>query len=105
MTARERWENFDFCFTFLCILITTGLVCWCIYEFSLDEDETMVSFKGFHDTKFDVQPLVSMCISDPYETTELKKYNAKITSNDYSDFLGGIVWNADMLNINYSSVG
>ena len=104
MTARERWAYFDFCFTFLCILITTGLVCWCIYEFSLDEDETMVSFKRFHDRKLDVQPLVSMCISDPYETTELKKYNSKITSNDYSDFLGGIVWNVDMLRINYSSV-
>ena len=104
MNARERWIYFNFCFTLLCVLITTVLVCWCIYEFSLDEDETMVSFKTFHDTKVDVHPLVSICISDPYETTELKKYNKKITSNNYSDFLAGNIWDAEMLKIHYPSV-
>ena len=40
----------------ICVLITIGLVCWVSYEYSLNEDETLIHVKEFHRTTDDIYP-------------------------------------------------
>ena len=100
----STWKLFDCCFKLVCILITVGLIVWCCYNYYLDEDETVVSFRPFYDTPIDVYPTTSICFTCPFENKKVKKYSNDITPCNYAQFLSGDIWKDDMPKIDYNAI-
>ena len=89
-------------FVFLCCSITISLVSYCIYQYTLNEDLSEVSYKEFRGTKDDVFPTVSLCLGNPFLKEKLAEYGTDETS--YLAFLRGSSFNQDLLSINFSHV-
>ena len=98
------WKYFDYSFKALCIGLTIVMIALCCYNYSLDEDMTSVSFRPFYLTENDIYPTVSICITLPYEQYKLDLYGRNVTALNYSAFLSGHFWNADLMEIDYESV-
>ena len=93
-------------FTFIfCILRVSATFCLCIYwcyEFSLDEDLSVVRYKKFHETTDDVYPTVSLCFRNPFMQKRLEEYGTNQSS--YSAYLAGEIFSTELSSINYSYV-
>ena len=98
------WKYFDYSFKALCIGLTIGMIALCCYNYSLDDDMTSVSFQAFYSTENDIYPAVSVCITLPYEQYKLDLYGSNLTALNYSAFLSGDFWDADLMKIDYGSV-
>ena len=98
------WKCIDYGFKFLCALVTFILVGYCCYNYFLDEDETLVSFKQFDKRPEDILPSFSVCITSPYEESKLKKYGPNVTGNAYSAFLSGDIWQENLHGIEYDDI-
>ena len=91
-------------FSVLCWCATIWMIGWCCHKYYLDEDETVVSFNTFYASPIDVYPSFSLCFTSPYDEHKLKKYGNDVTPESYGDFLGGLLWNDRMLDIDYEEV-
>ena len=80
------------------------MITLCCYNYWLDEDATVLSFRQFYDTKNDILPYASICITSPYEREKLAAYGTNVTSYKYSNFLTGRIWNDELKRIDYDSV-
>ena len=98
------WKYFNHAFKVLCIGLTICMITLCCYNYWLDEDATVLSFQQFYDTKNDILPYASICITSPYEREKLAAYGTNVTSYKYSDFLTGRIWNDELKRIDYDSV-
>ena len=88
----------------MCTFSTIALTIKSIFTFYADEDATVVSYKNFFHDENAIAPSTSICISAAFEEHKLKSYSSDITLAKYSDFLGGIIWDKAMLNIDYEEV-
>ena len=57
----KLFETFERIFIMVCVLLTFGLVCWCVYEYQLDLDLSLVSIKEFGEDDNMIMPTISMC--------------------------------------------
>ena len=88
----------------LCTFATIALTIQSFFTFYENEDATVVSYKPYLANKNDITPSSSICITAGFEEKKLKSYRNDITLANYSDFLGGRIWDASMLNIDYQEV-
>ena len=94
-----------FGFTIGCTVAALYLSIKCIHQYSLNQDNSSVSFKTFHATDNSFYPSISLCFKDIWKDT------FKSASN-YSNFLSGCQdlddyecnWNESFANINYDDV-
>ena len=77
---------------------------WCIYEYSLDKDLTLIEFKKFQTKDEDIYPSTSFCFFGPYEVEKLKSVGENITESKYIKFLQGRLWQEEMIHIGYDDV-
>ena len=89
----------SYSFTLLCILTTGGLcVYWC-YEYTLNNDLSVVRYKEFYETEDDVFPTLSFCLRNPYSKEVLEQL--QINESLYTAFLAGKIFDPMFLNISY----
>ena len=84
---RNYFRNF---YHALCIVTAITLTCWCIHQYSMDEDMTDIKVKKFHETSGDLYPSISVCIVRPFLSKKLKRYDRNLTTAYYQDFLSGV---------------
>ena len=93
-----------------CVLTTIGLVSWCYYEYSLNEDATQIHNRKFHKTAEDIYPSTTICLMSPFKEEKLKEFDPDLTSGKFNLFLMGLpptwgsVWNKSWVNIDYDYV-
>ena len=93
---------FTYFFYILCVFGTLSLTIYWCYEFSLNEDLSVVRFKKFFQTNKDVYPTFSLCFNNPFLENHLDEYG--INKTTYSAFLAGEIFSGELMNINYSYV-
>lgn len=76
-------------FLTFCVLSTIISIIYCVYQYALNEDSSVISFKKYHETENDIYPAITLCFSD-YVKSNLFK-NASEESR-YKAFLGGKYW-------------
>ena len=94
-----------FGFTISCTIAALYLSIRCIHEFSLNKDNSSVSFKNFHADDTSFYPSISLCFRDFWNDSFGFKY-------DYDNFLSGCQdededkckWNESFANTNYNDV-
>ena len=102
--SSSTWNFIDRSFTLFCILTTVALTIQSLFTYFANKDATVVTYENFFGTKNDIIPSSSICITAGFEENKLKSYGKDITLANYSDFLGGRIWDASMLNIDYQEV-
>ena len=90
------------CFALLCTLIAVSLASYWCYQFTLNEDLSVVSYKVFHGNKDDIFPTASLCLRNPFLKEKLAGYGTDEAT--YLAFLRGKSFANEMLNINFSYV-
>ena len=86
----------------LCLFTTLSMSAFWCYKFSLNDDLSVVDYRKFYQEKEDVLPTISLCFGNPFLKVRLEKYGLNVSS--YLDFLSGISFSKEMLNIEYSNV-
>ena len=89
-------------FALLCTITTMALGSYWIFQYTLNEDLSVVYYKEYLETNDDVFPTVSLCLGNPFLKKKLDEYGFNETS--YLAFLRGESFTKEMLNINFSYV-
>ena len=97
-------KEINFTLLLLGIISTVACVVWCMYEYYLDQDFSLVDHKSYGESDDYIPPAISICFSDPFIERNIQKYDLNITSLDYKDFLIGKVWNEKMLGFEFENV-
>ena len=92
-------------FTVSCTVAALYLSIRCIHEFSLNKDNSSVSFKNFHADDTSLYPSISLCFREFWKDG----FDSK---DAYDNFLSGCLyeddskckWNESFANINYNDV-
>ena len=100
----NSWRDLNSCFHFICICVTISVVCYCFYQYSLDEDVSLIDFKIFHDDGNSLYPTTTLCFYNPFLESELIKYGEGINTTSYSKFLQGELQDERMAAIDYDKV-
>ena len=102
----QMFKRFERIFTTVCVLVTFSLVCWCIYEYELDLDFSLISEKEFGEDDNMIMPTMSFCFDNPFIAEKFDNQNLglNVSYNKYKDFLLGKAWDHRMLNIDFENV-
>ena len=100
----STWNWIEKSFTLLCTLATIALTIQSLRTYFANEDATVVSYKDYFREDNDITPSASICITAAFEENKLKSYGNHVTLANYSDFLGGKIWDDLMLHIDYQEV-
>ena len=98
------FKSFDKIFHILCLLITGGMVSWCLYNYCLDLDVCLVDQKAFGEEDNYITPALSFCFYDPVVQKKLDQNYPGINKILYTKFLNGKHWDDKMLDIDFETV-
>ena len=93
------FETFETSFSILCVLVAFSLVCWCISEYRLDGDLSLVSLKKFGEDENLIMPEMSLCFYDPFLIDKIESLDLGFDFSylHYKYFLLGGLWDQRML--------
>ena len=81
-----------------------AFVCFCLYEYSLNEDISQVTFQEFHKREENIYPSLTICLSSIFLEDEFVTYGQGINHSTYTDYLYGDHWDDRMIDIDYDNV-
>ena len=95
-------QSVRFMFVLICGLAAIAICVYWIYKYRLDEDLSVITYRGFYERDDDVHPTVSLCLRAPFLTERLAEYG--VNKSSYFDFLKGKYFSNQMLGIYYENV-
>ena len=96
------YTYFSYAYHSLCLLFAAILSAKGIYQFSLDEDLTLTTYKDFHSDETSIYPSISFCSGSIFDEKKLNRYG--VTSTKYMSFLKGHNLSQDLSRIPYEYV-
>ena len=88
-------------------------ICWCgtvivlsywVYLYSLDNDVCLVDYKKYYDAPDHSFPQLSLCVREPYLSSQLKIENLTIDPEIYSEFLRGKKFSSTLSKMRFSDI-
>ena len=73
------------------IVLTLGMTLYCIQKYRLDHSVSLVDFKWFQNSEFDIYPSLSICFLDPISETKLDNQYKGAKKTMYKSYLSGYV--------------
>ena len=101
---RMSCKVLKYTFHLICLCATAGMLCWCFYRYSRNDDVSLVLLRTFNHKESDIAPSVSMCFVNPFLNGKLNTYGSGINSTSYSLFLQGHLFDERMHHIKYDDV-
>ena len=82
------FETFKSCFVMLCLIVSLSCVIWCLHNYILDLDLSVVSHKRFGEEENIIKPSMSLCFFDPFVKSKFEKneLGLNISYIEYKDF-------------------
>ena len=68
------------------IIATIACVCWCVWQYCLDLDLSLVNHEKFGEHDNRMTPDFSLCFGDPFLIDNLNEYGLNVTLYDYKNF-------------------
>ena len=102
--VKTKFYMINIIFHILCIAATIGCVSWCVWNYSLDLDVSLVEHREFGEEENYIKPAISVCFVDPFLKDQMKDFNPRINMSEYKDFLAGKHWTEEMSQINFENV-
>ena len=103
-------QNITPYFHFICIVLTTVLLCYCSWKYILNESSSLVDYQTFKNREKDIYPSFSLCFSSfgnfvtIYQKDNLARLFNITNGTKYQQFLNGEQWDERMLKVNYDDV-
>ena len=88
----------------ICISATLFTTIYQLHEYYHGPHRTTVEYKKFNKMEQDVYPSIGICSTNTLLEKNLKQYGDYVTSENYSKFLYGELWNQSFLEIDYEYV-
>ena len=85
-----------------CIMATIGFTSYCLQQFFLNEDTSLVHFRKYHNRLVDIYPAISLCFSNYLKTSVFHHNQGKMM--DYKRFLVGMKFDKEFAKLNYENV-
>ena len=85
-----------------CILAAIYFTSYCLYQYNLDEDTSLVHFRKYHNARYDIYPAVSLCFAD-YLIKSVFRNNKKEMERYKNSFFGK-EWNDKFSKLKYEDV-
>ena len=101
MNNIEYWVK---SYQILCFTATLTTVSWCVYNFLLNEDVSLVGFQKFQANYENLYPMLTICIINPILNKKLKEYGMNSNTSSYQSFLKGDIWDPALNDIDYNNV-
>ena len=86
------------------IIATIACVCWCVWQYCLDLDLSLVNHEKFGEHDNRMTPDFSLCFGDPFLIDNLNEYGLNVTLYDYKNFLLGVNFDKRMYAIDFVNV-
>ena len=82
-------------FKLICVTSAISMTIYCSYEYSKNEDLSVISYKKFNDDEEGVYPQVVLCLWDYFslESEQAKEIGYNITPDSFGPFYRGEKWN------------
>ena len=100
----KTYEYFNRLISAIGIVATIACVCWCIWQYCLDSDLSLVDHEKFGEPDNRITPDFSLCFGDPFLIDKLNEYGLNITLYDYKNFLLGVKSDERMYEIDFLNV-
>lgn len=93
-------------FKLICITSAISMTIYCSYEYSKNEDLSVVSYKKFNEDEEGVYPQVVLCLYNHFslESEEAKEIGYNITPGSFGRFYKGEEWNDAFLKIDINKI-
>ena len=91
-------------FHLTCWTITTFLVSYWIYAYTLDHDLCIVDYKKYLETDSDEFPVLSICLKNQISEQKLQLQAPKVDIETYLSFLRGDIYEKELAKINHENV-
>ena len=88
----------------ICILATIAMTIYCIYQYQLNKDVSIVEFKEFNTDEDFIYPSITLCFKTKFIEDKLNDDEKGIDLTSYSNFLLGEYWNDNMMDIDFDNV-
>ena len=75
-----------------------------IYQFSLNNDLSLVDYKSFLGNEDGVFPVTSLCFGDPLSEEKLSQYGLNVKKHEYTEFLLGKSYDNILTTVDYENV-
>ena len=99
------WKLIIVLYDFLCILVTIFIIGWWLYQYSLENLACSIDIKSFLEHDHEVQPMFSVCITDPKLDDKIKNLTKnKFNKSSYIKFLRGDEFQEELKNIDYNEI-
>ena len=87
-----------------CLLAASGLISWCLYKYTKDDDVSLVNYKRYHSEENSIYPSLTLCFNNPFLNDKLQSIGEGVNTTTYSKFLEGLYWDERLINIDYDNV-
>ena len=84
-------------FAVICIFATIAFVCYCGYQYYLNEDTSVIRFQGYLTGEDHIYPAITLCFAEYLK-------NEFVESKEYVAYLMGAISNDTMADIDYEEV-
>ena len=85
-------------FLTICVISTLLLISYCVYQYALNEDTSVIAFQRYNANEDNIYPAVTLCFGDYFKPNMFENSSDE---DDYKDFLSGNIWNDKMDRIRY----
>ena len=103
-TMENKFRVIDVTFHTMSIFATICCVSWCISEYYMDRDLSLIEHKTFGEDDNSIMPSFSLCFFDPFLSDSIESNGMKKDKYEYKRFLSGQLWEGEMLAINFENV-
>ena len=88
----------------VCSFATILFLSYCLYEYSLNEDISQVTFQEFHKNEKNIYPSLTVCLSSIFLEDKFVTHGQGINLSTYTEYLYGEHWDDRMIDVDYDNV-
>ena len=89
--CKDKMKSLHTIYKCALIVLTLGMTLYCIQKYRLDHSVSLVDFKWFQNSEFDIYPSLSICFLDPISETKLDNQYKGVKKTMYKSYLSGYV--------------
>ena len=91
-------------FYYCCVLVTFAIVISWVHRYSLHKLSSSIDMKNYFYTDLDVQPVFSMCVTDPKLNEKIKMLAPSHNDSSYINFLRGKMYLEELRSLDFNQI-
>ena len=98
------YDQVNVLFSTLCFFLAISVVVSWLNKYSLQKLASGIDVKNYFDTKLDVQPAFSVCVTDPQLNEKVKKLAPSYNKSTYIQFLRGDAYHEELKKLEFEQI-